>query len=236
MHHQGEGSRIVLIHAKANQRRDDHEMPRTDTTLHRDRHTDATHGESDQTHPYAQLTGEVERIEGDIEITEVATPDQQGLHQEEPLLIHQPDTLHARPHVQQQLLGLTYQREVTHVFEHEPDHDRQPDHQGIDPNGVEHRMEPLQQSRVLGEETDEKVEVKDNPLNGIKFCITGSFSQSRDKLREQLEDKGAKFVSGVSKNLDILFCGEKAGSKLTKAQNLGVRVAYEDELMKLLGE
>ena len=81
-----------------------------------------------------------------------------------------------------------------------------------------------------------KVEVKDNPLNGIKFCITGSFSQSRDKLKEQLEAKGAKFVSGVSKNLDILFCGERAGSKLTKAQSLGVRVAYEDELMKLLGE
>ena len=81
-----------------------------------------------------------------------------------------------------------------------------------------------------------KVEVKDNPLNGIKFCITGSFSQSRDKLKERLEAKGAKFMSGVSKNLDVLFVGEKAGSKLTKAQNLGIRVAYEDELMKLLGE
>ena len=81
-----------------------------------------------------------------------------------------------------------------------------------------------------------KVEIKDNPLNGIKFCITGSFLQSRDKLKEQLEAKGAKFVSGVSKNLDILFVGEKAGSKLTKAQSLGVRVAYEDELMKLLGD
>lgn len=83
---------------------------------------------------------------------------------------------------------------------------------------------------------ESKVEVKDSSLNGIKFCITGSFSQSRDKLKEQLEAKGAKFVSSVSKNLDILFCGEKAGSKLTKAQSLGVKVAYEDELMKLLGE
>lgn len=81
-----------------------------------------------------------------------------------------------------------------------------------------------------------KVEIKENPLNDVRFCITGSFSQSRDKIKEQLEAKGAKFVSGVSKNLDILFCGEKAGSKLTKAQSLGVRVAYEDELMKLLGD
>jgi DNA ligase (NAD+) len=35
--------------------------------------------------------------------------------------------------------------------------------------------------------------------------------------------------------LDVLFAGEKAGSKLTKAQQLGVRVANEDELMKMLG-
>lgn len=74
----------------------------------------------------------------------------------------------------------------------------------------------------------------DNSLDGLKFCITGSFSQSRDGLKKQLEDRGAKFVSSVSKNLDILFAGEKAGSKLTKAQQLGVRVANEEELMKML--
>ena len=79
-------------------------------------------------------------------------------------------------------------------------------------------------------------QVVDSPLNGIKFCITGSFSQSRDILKQKLEEKGAKFVSSVSKNLDVLYCGDKAGSKLTKAQSLGVRVAYEDELMKELEE
>ena len=74
----------------------------------------------------------------------------------------------------------------------------------------------------------------DKSLDGLKFCITGSFSQSRDSLKKALEDRGAKFVSSVSKNLDVLFCGEKAGSKLTKAQQLGVRVANENELMKML--
>lgn len=83
---------------------------------------------------------------------------------------------------------------------------------------------------------EEKKEVKENPMNGKKFCITGSFSQSRDILKQKLEALGAIFVSGVSKNLDVLFVGEKAGSKLTKAQSLGVRIAYEDELMNLLGE
>ena len=76
----------------------------------------------------------------------------------------------------------------------------------------------------------------DNSLSGLKFCITGSFSQPRDALKSQLEAKGAKFVSSVSKNLDVLFCGDKAGSKLTKAHQLGVRVADEDELMKMLEE
>lgn len=80
----------------------------------------------------------------------------------------------------------------------------------------------------------EKVEIRENPMNGKKFCITGSFSQSRDVLKQQLEALGGIFVSGVSKNLDILFCGEKAGSKLTKAQSLGVRVAYENELINII--
>lgn len=77
-------------------------------------------------------------------------------------------------------------------------------------------------------------EKNDKSLDGLKFCITGSFSQSRDKLKELLEAKGAKSVSSVSKNLDVLFCGEKAGSKLNKAQSLGISIAYEDELMKML--
>lgn len=77
-------------------------------------------------------------------------------------------------------------------------------------------------------------ESADNSLEGMKFCITGSFSASRDELKKRLEAKGAKFVSSVSKNLDVLFAGEKAGSKLTKAQQLGIKVSNEDELMKIL--
>lgn len=81
-----------------------------------------------------------------------------------------------------------------------------------------------------------KTEVVDNPLNGLKFCITGNFSQSRDILKEKLEANGAKFVSGVSKNIDVLFCGEKAGSKFSKAKNLGIKVVYEQELIKMLDD
>lgn len=90
--------------------------------------------------------------------------------------------------------------------------------------------------RELATEMNFIVEEKsiDNSLDGLKFCITGSFNQPRDSLKKALESRGAKFISSVSKNLDILFAGEKAGSKLTKAQQLGVRVVNEEELMKLL--
>ena len=76
----------------------------------------------------------------------------------------------------------------------------------------------------------------DTSLDGLKFSITGSFSQPRDELKKKLEAKGAKFISSVSKNLDILFAGEKAGSKLTKAQSLRVKVADEAELLRMIGE
>lgn len=76
----------------------------------------------------------------------------------------------------------------------------------------------------------------DNSLSGLKFCITGMFSQSRDELKAILESKGAKFISSVSKNLDVLFVGDKAGSKLAKAQQLGIKIADENELMKMLGD
>lgn len=96
-------------------------------------------------------------------------------------------------------------------------------------NHISEMRELAKEMNFIAQETS-----NDNSLEGLKFCITGSFSRSRDELKNLLEDKGAKFVSSVSKNLDILFCGEKAGSKLTKAQQLGVRVANEEELMKML--
>ena len=94
----------------------------------------------------------------------------------------------------------------------------------------------IQNVMLLADELNFVIEEQssDNSLSGMKFCITGSFSKSRDDLKKQLEAKGAKFVSSVSKNLDVLFAGEKAGSKITKAQQLGVRVANENELMKML--
>lgn len=82
----------------------------------------------------------------------------------------------------------------------------------------------------------EPLVVQGSPISGKKFCITGSFKESRDIIKEKLESRGGIFVSSVSKKLDILFCGENAGSKLAKAQDYGIKIADEIELEQILGE
>ena len=66
------------------------------------------------------------------------------------------------------------------------------------------------------------------------FCITGTFNESRDILKKKIETLGGIFVSSVTKNTDILFVGDKAGSKLDKAKKLGVTIYNENELMEIL--
>lgn len=80
----------------------------------------------------------------------------------------------------------------------------------------------------------EKYSSNDTSLANLRFCITGTFLQPRESLKSQLEARGAKFVSSVSKNMDVLFVGNSAGSKLTKAQQLGIQIADEAELMNML--
>jgi DNA ligase (NAD+) len=67
-----------------------------------------------------------------------------------------------------------------------------------------------------------------------KVCITGSFDwYSRDELVEILEKQGWSFVGSVSKNTDFLLAWEKAGSKLTKANELWVVVLSLEEFLVL---
>ncbi len=74
------------------------------------------------------------------------------------------------------------------------------------------------------------------PLQGKVVVITGSFSQlNRNDAKAALQALGAKVTGSVSKKTDILFAGEAAGSKLSKAQELGVEVQTEQQLQALLG-
>tara|TARA_B100000686_G_scaffold348413_1_gene439407 strand:- start:119 stop:2230 length:2112 start_codon:yes stop_codon:yes gene_type:complete len=85
----------------------------------------------------------------------------------------------------------------------------------------------------------EIVEAEQTPsegtLSGSTFCITGSLSRPRKEISLSIKSEGGKVVSSVSGNLDFLVAGESAGSKLEKANRLGVRVISELELDEMLG-
>ncbi|MDX1453829.1 MAG: NAD-dependent DNA ligase LigA [Gammaproteobacteria bacterium] len=75
------------------------------------------------------------------------------------------------------------------------------------------------------------------PLEGLTFVITGTLdSMTRDEAKQQLQALGAKVTGSVSKKTDFLVAGEAAGSKLAKAESLGVPVLDEAGLKKKLAE
>ena len=82
-------------------------------------------------------------------------------------------------------------------------------------------------------EGNEIKEVKDNPIKGKNFLATGKLQKyKRNEIKDIILEKGGNYLSAVSKNLDFLIAGEKAGSKLEKADNLGIRILSEDDFEK----
>ncbi|MBT0727683.1 NAD-dependent DNA ligase LigA [Rosenbergiella australiborealis] len=80
-------------------------------------------------------------------------------------------------------------------------------------------------------------EVADSPFNGKTVVLTGTlFQMTRDEAKEKLLQRGAKVTGSVSKKTDMLIAGDAAGSKLEKAQALGITVIDEQQLIRLLGE
>jgi DNA ligase (NAD+) len=65
--------------------------------------------------------------------------------------------------------------------------------------------------------------------------VTGTLQQfKRDEIKRLIEDLGGRAASSVSKQTDFLVAGEKAGSKLTKARQLGVEVLTEQQFRELI--
>lgn len=105
----------------------------------------------------------------------------------------------------------------------------------------------IEENRILWEELKDMVsiekketnisEVRDNPFVGKTLVVTGKVEPyTRDGINAKITSLGAKAGSSVSKNTDYLICGENAGSKLTKAQSLGVTVLSPAEFFSMIGE
>ncbi len=79
-------------------------------------------------------------------------------------------------------------------------------------------------------------EIADNPLKDKTVVLTGTLTQlTRDQAKAILQQLGCKVAGSVSAKTDYLIAGEKAGSKLAKAQELGVKILSEQDLVQLAG-
>ena len=71
-------------------------------------------------------------------------------------------------------------------------------------------------------------------LSGRSFLITGTLSKPRKHFEELITSNGGRLASGVSSKLDVLLVGTDAGSKLTKAQALGIKIIEEPEFCDMV--
>ena len=83
----------------------------------------------------------------------------------------------------------------------------------------------------------DKTITKNSSITGKTILFTGTLkNMSRAEAKSQAENLGAKVVSSISKSTDILVSGEKSGSKLSKAKELGVKVVTEEEWISISNE
>lgn len=99
--------------------------------------------------------------------------------------------------------------------------------------GTREMVERLKSAGVFMENT--KI-ISDTRLEGSTFVLTGTLSQmTRNEAKAAIEKLGGKVSSSVSKKTTYVVAGEEAGSKLTKAQQLGTTILSEQEFLEMLG-
>lgn len=99
-------------------------------------------------------------------------------------------------------------------------------------DGSKHEIEALS---ALGVNMQSLREVADSRFEGMTFVLTGTLpTYSRNEASDIIEKFGGKTASSVSKKTTYVLAGEEAGSKLTKAQSLGVTIINEDEFNNMI--
>jgi len=102
----------------------------------------------------------------------------------------------------------------------------------------QHNLDVIERLESLGVHWADSEPMKiaeDGPLSGKTFVITGTLpTMTRDEAKSLIQKEGGKVTGSVSSKTDFLVAGEKAGSKLAKAQKLEVSVLDEDGLRKLI--
>ena len=100
-----------------------------------------------------------------------------------------------------------------------------------------HMTELIERLKSYGVNTVYQSDVKSDKLAGLTFVITGTLpDMTRDEAKTLIEQNGGKCSGSGSKKTSYVLAGEEAGSKLTKAQQLGVTVISQQQLIEMIGE
>ena len=87
----------------------------------------------------------------------------------------------------------------------------------------------------MGLVTSDMSEPRGELFAGLSFVLTGTLpTMSRDAASELIKKEGGKVVGSVSKKTDFVLAGDAAGSKLTKAQQLGLKIISEEDLLNMI--
>ena len=108
-----------------------------------------------------------------------------------------------------------------------------------------HEWFKLNENQYLWEDLQEMVSIEKkgkntaaqttgSPFTGRIIVVTGKLLHfTRNSINDKIESLGAKAGSAVSKSTDYLICGEKAGSKLNKARELGIQILTEEQFLSM---
>jgi DNA ligase (NAD+) len=100
---------------------------------------------------------------------------------------------------------------------------------------IEKSRELVERFKLLGLKMTAEKKQRTTQLEGLTFVLTGTFpTLSREEAKEKIEAAGGKVSGSVSKKTNYVVAGEDAGSKLTKAGELGVAVIDEAALLEML--
>ena len=100
-----------------------------------------------------------------------------------------------------------------------------------------HRISLIEQLKSLGLNMSYSEQRVSNAFEGLAFVLTGTLpTLSRDAAKKMIEERGGKCSGSVSKKSNYVLAGEKAGSKLDKANELGIPVISEEEFLKMIEE
>ncbi|MBQ8381224.1 MAG: NAD-dependent DNA ligase LigA [Clostridia bacterium] len=93
----------------------------------------------------------------------------------------------------------------------------------------------VERLRAYGLNFNAAKEKKSTVFEGMTFVLTGTLpTMTRDEASELIKERGGKVSGSVSKKTSIVLAGEEAGSKLTKAKDLGIKIIDEAEFLKML--